>query len=806
MLRNYFLVGWRNILKHKAFTLINVIGLSLSMSVCLLLILLVYDHYQYDEFHPKADQTYRILSFQEGTRDQILGSAYATSPFPFGKYLKENYPAIESYTNLNHSFRGEIESPFKVFDLERSLYADERFFEVFGFTLKEGLEATALKEAHSIVLTSELSKKLFPKGEALGSLIKHEGSSFKVTGVLAEPKGKSHIKFDALASFATLEARKDTDSELHYNNWTNLWMNYNYIVLSKDTNPSEIAALLNDIGKENIKFDDPDHKRYEFELQNINDVVPGRLCNNEIGFTLPIVVIVFFIILGFIVLLTASINYANLSIAKSLSRSREVGVRKVNGATRWNIMGLFLVESVILAFLSLAVAIGIYKFLINSFNEMWIFNQIGLNLEDSSSAYIFFFVFTLLLGIISGVAPSLYISKINPVKSLKGSMLTASTSARGISRYFSSKKLMMGVQFSLAIVMLVSIFLLRDQAHHLMNSDYGFENDKIVYVDLQGHDPQLIANEFGRIPGVSGISFTTHHPAVGRSHGEAYRLKPEDEDLSISHFGVDNHYLEVMGLQLIAGNNFPEGTVSENEKFIILNQLATERLGFESPAAAIGETILLNEDTQLQIIGVVKDYHWEPMMKGISPLALRIMPDQYEYAYFKMETSEKHHLLTQFKNHWNEFDEARSFEGGFLNEAMNLFYQFMDDLASILTLISVLSIAITCLGFLGMLSFHLKTHVKEIGIRKVLGATFSQILFSMTRGFISMVAITFLIAIPGAVVLNGLWINMMATHAPIGLMNVGPAVVIILIITGLTIISQVWMNSNSNPIEALRSE
>ncbi|MEQ9306674.1 MAG: ABC transporter permease, partial [Marinoscillum sp.] len=611
MLRNYFLVGWRNILKHKGFTFINIIGLSLSMSVCLLLILLVYDHYQYDEFHPKADRTYRILSFQEGTRNQILGSAYATSPLPLGEYLRENHSSVETYTNLNHTFRGELRSPDKVFELERSLYADERFFEVFGFELIEGSKTTALEEAYSIVLTNDLAKKLFPNGNAFGSILEHGGSSYKVTGILSEPQGKSHVKFDALASFATLSSKSIERESTDFDEWTNIWMNYNYLVLAKDTDPQTVETLINEIGAEKIKFDDPDRRSYEFELQNLNDIVPGKLCNNEIGFALPTIALAFFILLGCIVLLTASINYANLSIAKSLSRSREVGVRKVNGASRGNIMLMFLIESVMISFLSLVVAVVIYKFLIDRFNQMWIFSQIDLDLTDTAYAYILFFVFTLLLGLVSGVAPSLFISKINPVRSLKGSFFTSTTPSRSLLRHFSAKKLMMGMQFCLAIIMLVSIFLIRDQADHLINADYGFENDRIIYIDLQGHDRQIIADEFGTFSGVSNITFTSHHPGVGRSHGGGYQVTPDDEQTSIHHFSVDENYIELMGLNLISGHNFPNAPNTENEKFIILNELAVQQLGFETPGSAVGQSVILDKEKQLQIIGVVENYHWE---------------------------------------------------------------------------------------------------------------------------------------------------------------------------------------------------
>lgn len=808
MIRNYLIVAWRSLKKHKAFSAINVIGLSLSMSVCLLLILLIYDHYQYDSFHPEGNRTYRIISYQNESKGNLFESVYATSPLPFGIDLAENYAAIEKITNLNHSFRGEVRSEHKVFELERSLYADAQFFDVFGFELAEGDPFTALEEPFSIVLTYELAGKLFPNGSPVGQLVEFEDhGSYEVTGVMTPPPGKSHIAFDALASFSTIPILVEKEKfTKEYDKWENLWMNYNYLILNDGSQKQEVEKTLNELASANMKFEDENHPGYTFELQGITEVVPGKLMNNEISFSLPAIVLIFFGFLGVVVIITASINYTNLSIARSLSRTREIGIRKANGATKTQIITQFLIESLLISLISLLVAITIYWFLLDQFNEMWIFSMIGIHLEDTWFAYLFFLVFTLILGLITGFGPSYFVARMDTVKSLKGSLFTGSIHQKGLSKYFSEKKILLGIQFGLSIMMLITIFLLRDQANFLTQADYGFNEDEVFFMELQGHEPDLIASEFSSIPGVKNVSFTSHHPAVGRSHANGYRVHPDDEPLTLYHFGVDENYIEVMGLQLVAGSGFPKASGSENEKFVVLNELAIERLSYESPSAAIGQSIIMHNDERVQIVGVVKDYHWEPLMKVINPLALRVLPNDYEYAYFRMETNEPQELSKRFEAQWKTFDEAREYKGGFLNEEMNIFYQFMYDLGGILTFISLIAISITSLGFLGMVSFHLKTRVKEIGIRKVLGANFRQLAVTMTRGFLIMLLVTSLITIPLAVVLNGFWINAMARHSPIGIWNVGPAILIVLIICALTILSQVWKTSSDNPVDTLRSE
>lgn len=807
MIRNYLVVAWRSLIKHKGFTAINIFGLSLSMSVCLLLILLIYDHYQYDSFHPKGESTYRIVTRRMGSQGGLFEPGYATSPLKFKEALLSKYSGIEYMTNLNHSFRGEIRSPFNILEVERSFYADESFFDVFGFELTEGYPKTALKEPFSVVLTEDFASKLFPKGDALGQCVDFEDhGNYLVTGILHFP-GKTHMDFDALASFSTvplLVARDKYSSD--HDSWSNLWMNYNYLVLKDDSDKNTIESALSEVEQTNRQLE-KDQEGYSFKLQKVTEIVPGPLMNNELGFALPGIALLFFGVLGVIVIITASINYANLSIARSLSRAKEIGIRKVNGASRGHIMLQFLIESILLATISLIFALGIYRILIDQFNQLWIFNMIGIQLEDTALAYVFFFIFSLFLGILTGLAPSFFVSNMDPVNSLKGSLLSSTPSKRsGFSRLFSSKKLLLGIQFSLSLIMLVSIFLLRDQANFLSSSDYGFDKDSIYYLNVQGHKADVIQTEFGNIPGVEGLAFTSHHPAVGRSNATGVRLQSEDEPVTIYHFGVDKNYIQVMGLKLVSGTDFPRDVNNEQEKFVVLNRLATIRLGFASPSAAINQILSLDDESRVTVIGVIEDYHWEPMMKAIRPLALRILPDSYEYAYLKMGTNDPQGLVNRIQSKWGEFDESRVFKGGFLNEEINLFYQFMFDMGGILAFISLVAIAITSLGFLGMVSFHLQTRTKEIGIRKILGASFQQLTVTMTRGFLVMLLITSLVAIPIAVFINGLWINQMAVQAPMGVSNIGAAFLIIASICILTILTQVWKNTRNSPTKALRSE
>lgn len=804
MLKNYLTIAIRNLWKHKLFTGLNIFGLSLSMSICLVLILLVYDHFQYDKFHPDTENTYRITSYFKG-HEGMFDEAYATSSLPFKKHLTDNYSYVKTATNINDDLRGEIRSPHKILDI-RSLYADESFFDVFGFQLSEGDPNTALVDPFSVILSQDLASKLFPDQSAIGQTIDFEDhGSYKVTGILAKVNENTHLVFEALGSLSTIPilVEKGVMGD-RFDSWTNMWDNYNYLVLNSSANRVEVERVINEIAEANLDLPE-DHTGWTFRLQALNEIVPGRAMSNEIGFSLPWFVLAFFGLLGLIVLITASINYTNLSIAKSLSRAKEIGIRKVNGASRRQIISQFLTESVLTALISLVLSIFIYRYLIIAFNEIWIFNQVGITLEDSIGTYGYFILFTIIIGLFTGIGPALFLSKLKAINTLKGSISKTYSRKRSMLSYVTGKRTLISIQFSLSILMLVSILVLHKQANFLTRAEYGFNETEVYYVNTHDHDPELLKQHYGTMTGVENITFTSHHPAIGRSHGASAKWKEDQEEITLYHFSVDPNYIDVMDLELIAGRDFSQNADDRNEKFLIINETAVNTYGFESPNHAIGKALTM-DTLALTIIGVVKDYHWEPLMKSIRPLGLRIQPDRYEYAYLKVISNDLIKEGKKYEEAWVAFDPAREFEGGFLNKQLDEFHQFFYDLGNILTYIAMIALSITGLGFLGMVSFELKTKIKEIGIRKVLGASFRSLTYSMSKGFIIMIALTSIITIPLAIWINSLWVNQMAFHAPLDATIVMPTVLIVLCIAAVTILSQVWINANKNPTETLRAE
>jgi putative ABC transport system permease protein len=807
MLKNYLKIALRSMTRQKLFSFVNIAGLSLAMSVSLLLITIIYNQYNYDGFHADADRIYRIESFNPNAPRIFAGTA--SSPLPFKKALQDHYAYFDAYTNLRFDVGREVQTADKVLEI-KSLLADDQFFEVFSFPLVEGDRETVLKDPFSVVVTKRTAEKFFGKRDTyLGLLLEYTGvGSFKITGVVDLGEVRSHMKFDALGSMSTLHALGDESplTEKENDNWQNLWMGYNYFKLAAGVDPAQVEATIARLAEENIEWAE-DRDPYTFEVAPVTKIAIGNMHGNELGFYIPNIVLAFFAFLALVVMVTALFNYTNLSLAKSLTRAREIGIRKVSGATRRQVIHQFVIESVIMAILSLALSVVILRTMIPAFNGLEIFTLAELSVDFSYGAFPYFVGFSVFVGLIAGVFPALFLSKFSPVQALKGYHgVSGSTGRKGFMSNFSFKKILMIVQFGLSIFMIISILVMREQTSLMVNSEYGFDEENLLVVELQGSKAEIVAAEFSKNPAVTSYTFSSHNPAVGRSHGADFQRNEDDERLGLNHFSVDDNYISTFGITLLAGRDFEPGDGDGKEKFIILNETAVKAVGFETPHEAIGQEIILNKENRVQIIGVVKDYHYEPLMKSIEPMALRFMPDSYENINLKISSAKMPSVISDLQETWKLIDSKRELKYSFLDQEMDHFYFFLGDITSIVTAVSLFAIFISCLGLLGMVSFQLQTKVKEIGIKKVLGATTQYLIMSLTRQFSMVIIISVVVFVPIAVLVSDLWLNLMATRVSIGFGVIAMALLIVGCLGLVTIISQVIKAATANPVNALRNE
>ncbi len=797
MLRNYFKLAYRNILKERFFSFVNIFGLALSMSLGMMLIVIIIDHQSYDQIHEKKAQIFRITSYNLDDTGPFNG--YASSPVRIGDYLTENYPEVLNNVQLLNGLRGEAKANGKILKPTR-YFASANFTDHFDFPLIEAASKQPLAQPYSAILTREQSRRYFGDTSPLGEVLEiQDVGSFTITGVI-DMSAKNHFEFDVLLSFNTLPglALQNEDFE-EYHDWGNIWMGYNYLLLQPDTDLKRLESVMTEAGRANIEFERP-RAGYEFKLQHLNAISPGPVLSNMMAFTLPWIFLAFFGVLAMVVLITAIINYTNLSIARSLSRSREIGIRKTNGARRWQIFQQFIMESVLIAWLALILAIGLVQLLLTGFNNIWLIQTAELEIAALPWVYAWFFVFATLVGALAGFAPSLYLSRFKTIPALKGGGMA--TQGRNIPR-----KVLTVMQFFFSMVFVISILMVYQQTQYMIKADYGFNKENLLSVELQGHDPDIVRSVMTTHHAVLSSSMSSHHPASGRNHGTRLKRDPEAvEGMQIYQFWVDQGYLDNLEIKLIAGRNFPDVLSNENEKFVLINEAALKQYEFESPSDAIGEILYAGDSTALIIQGVIEDYHHQPMLNTIKPLALRYNLEEVEFLNLRLQSNDLTEIIGQLEGQWLSIDNERPFAYTFLADEMNTIFQGFNDILKLLTFITVLAIIIAVIGLLGMATLSTNTRLKEIGIRKVLGAEIAQIVWILSRSFVGLILLAILLAIPAAIVLNNLWLQEIAYRIAINPLIIIITALGLLSICVLAIASQTARAALLNPARVLRNE
>jgi putative ABC transport system permease protein len=541
MLQNYFKIGWRNIIKYKAFSAINVFGLALAMSVCMLIILMLADQRRYDAFHEKGDRIYRIT----------LSTNYATTPHPLAAAVKNDYTIAEATTTLIPGPAGDAVYQDRLADM-RGYFADPSFFTMFSFELEKGNPATALQQPSTAVISQELASQLYGTDDPIGKTFDFSDrqlafpqevdgigapsvawGTFTVTGVIDETKYKSHLKFDVLmsaASQASLIAEKKREDRT--NAWDWFYQPYTYVLLKETKSPDDLQTALDDLAIRT--YTDKKNKEtrdLRFIPQKLSDVQLNLLANDT-NSRLPLVGYNFLIILASIIMLTACFNYTNLSVARALTRAKEIGVRKVTGARRGSIVIQFLSESVITSLIALVLATGFLYLLAPAFKSLWLNKFLNFELPTMPGVYVVFFAFALLIGLIAGIYPAFYLSKYNPVKALKN----LGVSQRG---KLGLRKILSVSQFIISLFFITTAILVYQQFNYYMQFDYGFKTENIVNFPLQGVDYEKLKHELSDIPEVTTISATDIIPATGTNNNMDLK-KPGTQEEYIASFRIAN--------------------------------------------------------------------------------------------------------------------------------------------------------------------------------------------------------------------------------------------------------------------------
>jgi putative ABC transport system permease protein len=792
MIKNYLVTAFRNILRYKGFSLINIFGLSLSMAVCMLIIVVILDQFSYDDMHTKRERIYRV---QQVDSLSTLSLKIASNPYALGTELRDNYAIAEKVVILNNF---GVEGVYHDTRLEfKGLYANTAFFDVFDFSLQDGSAAGILDEPYTMVLSRETADKFFGDEDPVGKFIEIDTLAYEVKGVVASTKKKSHIQFEALISLPTLEILdRKRDEPIFVNNWETGWGSWIYLLLDENADLGSIQNILDRISTE--KYKDNDETNFSFYLQPMDKIVPGPLLGNEIGFFLPKVFILFLAGLALVIIISAAFNYTSLSVARSMLRAKEVGVRKTFGAFRSQVIIQFLVEAVVIAVISLLLAFVLLQFLLPAFSGMQMMSMLEIRPEQNTKIYLWFLLFALVTGILSGVLPAIVISAFRPVSVLKGI-----TNIRFFSR-ITLRKILLVSQFVFSIVFIISILLIFKQMNFMINAEMGFDADVVYDIDLQGKDYTRVKAEYSQLPEVVNMSPSSHIPGEGNIWSVDVRLHPEDEKSEAHYFSVDENYIETMGLELIAGRNFPENMGTENEKFVIASEMTVGQFQLGSPQEALGTTLILEDSTMVEIIGIIRDYQYAALFLNQRPLLLRVVPGSHYHAFLRLNSPDMTAAVSKLESTWERIDPNHNIDGDFLDGRIRYYYSFFEDIMYTVGFATLLAIIIASFGLLGMATYSTRTRTREIGIRKAFGASVGHIVLLVSRSYLWLMLIAAVIGGIIAYLVNNLWLRYMSKSVDFGIGTILAGVFLVVFAGLLTISTQTLRAAQTDPARTLK--
>jgi putative ABC transport system permease protein len=777
--------------------------------------LMLADQRAYDQFHTDKDRIYRILS-DHGTK----GTLYATSPLPTAKTLTEDYSIIEQSTSLHMGIGGDASYNRKTIEM-RGYFVDPGFFDLFDFKLISGNGRTALNDPRSVVISLDFAEKLFGQEDPMGKTIQFSDrglphlkisgidkppvawGDLKITGVLDLSNIKSHLQFDALVSNITqssLIAEKLIEDRRA--DWKYYYNTYTFVKLTKDKTEYDLEVALDDLASRKFtEFDD--FKEFAFVPQKLTDITPGKFLNNMASFALPVEAYYFLAFLVLVIMISACLNYTNLSVARSLTRSREVGIRKVTGALKKQLVWQFLGESVLTSLFALLLAILFLNIIKPVFMSLWVNKYLNFSLNEDLWIFVQFMGFATIIGLIAGLIPSLHLSKFQPIQVLKSN----TGNHRGKTGLI---KILTVSQFVVSLFFIVTTILIVRQTRHYINFEYGFNTENIINIQVQGNDFDQLHDEFSAIPGVVRVSACQHLPASGISTTSNLRPEGSEKDfISMGSFYVHPGFIENLDLEFVAGSNFKEYNRSGTETSVVINETAVTDLGFESALDAIGQNVEMRGlDNGVVIAGVVKNFQFRlPLFDDkIRSMVFRNAPGHFGYLNLKVSTDDMKGLVSSLQKTWNVIDPVHKFEYSFFDEQMANNYQMLIDVISVIGLFAFLSISIACLGLLGIATYTVERRVREVGIRKVLGAGEFGIAYLLSSSFLKIPLISIAIASPIAYFANNLWLQEFSHRIDYGFGTIFFGAIIMLVLGLITIGSQTLRISRTNPADTLRSE
>jgi putative ABC transport system permease protein len=812
MITNYLKLAFRNLTKRKGYSLLNIAGLAIGIACCILIFQYVAYERSYDSFPGKADQIVRLRldSYQQGK----LAWKSATSYPAFGPTMKKDFPEVEDYCRLiDAELLLSNEERNVKFNEEKGYYADPSFLSMFNVQLIKGNPKTALDAPGKILLSEKNAKKYFGNDEPMGKRLVYRDpeytTSFEVTGIFKEFPSNSHLIINHLVSYSSLGSRLRQEGDTTNATETNFgWYDfYTYLQMKQGTDlkkfESKLPAYCNKYIN-NLDWAKANNIVAEIHVLPLKDIHLYSNYNQEAEVNGNGQSVSFLFLIAFLIISIAWINYINLATARSLERAREVGIRKVAGAIRKNLIIQFMVESFMLNLVALVVA-GIIVFLLTPwFNHLT--GTTGLAGFISSKYWMLFLIMFLGGSILSGLYPAFVLSGFKPVSVLKG--LFKNTA----SGYLLRKGLII-MQFATSVVLIAGTIIVFQQVNYMRNQSLGVNINQTLVVDgAQSLPDSLYQNVFQpfktallQLPGVQTASSSTS--VMGKEiywTNGSKKLTADSKNVTLYNIGVDYDFLPSFDLKLTAGRNFSKDFPTD-ERGVLLNESAAKLLGFEDLSKAINEKFFSAGDT-VTLLGIVNNYHHQGLQKAIDPMIFRLRPNARQAYSLKIKTSNVPATIASLQKTWRKFFPADPFNYYFLDDLFDQQYKADQSFGKIFGLFAFLAIIIACFGLLGLSAYNVLQRTKEIGIRKVLGASVQNVLYILSKDFITLVLIAFVIAVPVTWFIMHNWLQDFAYRINIQIWVFAVAGILAILIALLTIGIQALKAAVSNPVKSLRTE
>jgi putative ABC transport system permease protein len=805
MVKNYFKVAFRNLWRNKGFSAINIFGLAIGLAICLLITLFVVNELNYDKFNTKADRIYRVNS-----DFKVNGSIFydPESPAPMAGTLVKEYSKIEDATRLLYKGKALVKKGDQTLTEPNVFYADANIFNIFTLPMIAGDPKTALVQPNSIVIAESIARKYFNSTDIIGKILHLDNTAdYKITGVIKDMPAQSHLHFNILKSMSGYSDSRNTN-----------WLNVNYLTYVLARNGTTQRELDNYLKTSTKKYAEPllqgfihtsiadlenkgDHFRFiTIPLTKIHlysDIAQEHEPSGNIQ------CVYIFIVIAIFILMIACVNFMNLSTARSAGRSKEVGVRKVLGSGRGNLISQFLVESVITSFMALALGLFIAAMLLPYFNQL-AGKQITFGLISSAWLLPGLCLITLIVGLLAGSYPAFFLSAFQPIQVLKGKLASG----------FKGSMLRNGLvvfQFATVIILIIGTLVIYSQLNYIRNKDLGYNREQVLVLQntysLFQH-AKSFKQDVLKLTGVKSGTVTPYLPTSQNSNTEVYG---KDASLSPGHataletWYIDEDYIPTLGMKMATGRNFTKGTLTDSSA-VIINETAASMLGYNKDP--LDKKIFRVGGIAMNIVGVVKDFNSGSLRNKVQPLVLRLSEQRGGMA-FRIDTKNITALISQIETLYHGADanmNGQPFQYSFLDDDFNHLYQSEQNTGRIFMSFAFFAILIACLGLFGLVTYAAEQRTKEIGIRKVLGANVANIVVMLSNDFVKLVGIATLISFPVAWYAMNKWLQDFAYRTSINWWIFAAAGLLAVVITIITVSFRAIKAALTNPVISLRSE